>query len=52
MAEPEQTEKTFPPRRVGVREFRGNPVVLVFYPADWSPVCGDQLAIYNELDSE
>jgi peroxiredoxin len=27
-------------------------VVLVFYPADWSPVCGDQLAIYNELSAE
>jgi peroxiredoxin len=24
-------------------------VVLVFYPADWSPVCGDQLALYNEV---
>src|SRR6266853_942386 len=24
-------------------------VVLVFYPADWSPVCGDQTALYNEL---
>jgi peroxiredoxin len=24
-------------------------VVLVFYPADWSPVCGDELALYNEL---
>lgn len=28
---------------------RGRPVVLVFYPADWSPVCSDQLALYNEL---
>jgi peroxiredoxin len=27
-------------------------VVLVFYPADWSPVCGDQLALYNALRSE
>jgi peroxiredoxin len=27
----------------------GGPVVLVFYPADWSPVCGDQLVLYNEL---
>ena len=25
---------------------------LVFYPADWSPVCGDQLALYNEIYSE
>ena len=22
---------------------------MVFYPADWSPVCGDQLALYNEV---
>ena len=41
-----------PDQTVSLREFRGNPVVLVFYPADWSPVCGDQLAIYNELESE
>jgi peroxiredoxin len=27
-------------------------VILVFYPADWSPVCGDELALYNELLSE
>lgn len=27
----------------------GRPVVLVFYPADWSPVCGDQLVLYNEV---
>ena len=28
--------------------YRGRPVVLVFYPGDWSPVCTDQLALYNE----
>ncbi len=28
---------------------RGKPTVLVFYPADWSPVCGDQVALYNEV---
>ena len=38
-----------PDRSVSLRDFRGRPVVLVFYPADWSPVCGDQLAIYNEV---
>jgi peroxiredoxin len=27
-------------------------VVLVFYPEDWSPVCSDQLALYQELLSE
>ena len=24
-------------------------MVLVFYPEDWSPVCSDQLALYQEL---
>ncbi len=28
---------------------RGRPVILAFYPADWSPVCGDQMALYNEV---
>lgn len=41
-----------PDQRVSLRELRGRPVVLVFYPADWSPVCGDQLALYNELMPE
>lgn len=35
--------------RVSLSDFRGQLVVLVFYPADWSPVCGDQLALYNEV---
>ncbi|HMK45340.1 MAG TPA: peroxiredoxin [Methanocella sp.] len=30
-------------------DYRGRPVVLVFYPADFSPVCTDELALYNEL---
>lgn len=35
-----------------LNEFRGRPVILAFYPADWSPVCGDQMALYNEVLSE
>src|SRR5476649_2943482 len=38
-----------PDQKVSLSEFRGMNVVLVFYPADWSPVCGDQLALYNEV---
>ena len=38
-----------PDQKVSLSEFKGRPVVLVFYPADWSPVCSDQLALYNEL---
>src|SRR4029077_3887508 len=41
-----------PDQKVSLSEFRGRPVVLVFYPADWSPVCTDQLALYNELQPE
>ena len=33
-------------------ELRGHPVVLSFYPADWSPVCGDQMSLYNEILDE
>ncbi len=36
-----------PDQNVALSDFRGQPVVLVFYPADWSPVCGDELSIYN-----
>src|ERR1700687_1455824 len=38
-----------PGRKVGLSDFVGQTVILVFYPADWSPVCTDQLALYNEL---
>src|SRR5437016_419467 len=41
-----------PDRKLRLGELRGKPVVLVFYPGDWSPVCGDQLALYNEIHSE
>ena|SRR5271170_471856 len=33
-------------------DLRGRAVVLAFYPADWSAVCGDQMALYNEIYSE
>ncbi|HEY0231137.1 MAG TPA: redoxin domain-containing protein [Dokdonella sp.] len=41
-----------PDQRLSLTQLRGKPVVLVFYPADWSPVCGDQIGLYNELLSE
>ena len=34
---------------LALRALRGRPVILAFYPADWSPVCGDQMALYNEI---
>src|SRR5277367_2758504 len=38
-----------PDQTLSLRELRGKPVILAFYPADWSPVCGDQMALYNEI---
>ncbi len=46
---PEFTLRTTPDQAVSLSEFRGRPVILAFYPADWSPVCGDQMALYNEI---
>lgn len=41
-----------PDQKISLSELRGKPVILAFYPADWSPVCGDQMALYNEILSE
>jgi peroxiredoxin len=38
-----------PDQALRLSELRGRPVILAFYPADWSPVCGDQMALYNEI---
>jgi peroxiredoxin len=38
-----------PDQKLSLNELRGRPVILAFYPADWSPVCGDQMALYNEI---
>ncbi|HKR56376.1 MAG TPA: redoxin domain-containing protein [Gemmatimonadales bacterium] len=36
-------------RSVSLHEYRGRSVVPAFYPADWSPVCGDQVTLYIEI---
>lgn len=41
--------KSTPDQSVRLSDFRGRPVILAFYPADWSPVCTDQMALYNEI---
>jgi peroxiredoxin len=46
---PDFTLKVTPDQTLSLKELRGKPVVLAFYPADWSPVCGDQMALYNEV---
>ena len=49
---PDFTLHVTPDQTISLSEFRGRPVILAFYPADWSPVCGDQMVLYNEILSE
>ena len=51
-AAPDFTLPSTPDQKVRLSEFRGHPVIIAFYPADWSPVCGDQMALYNEVRHE
>ncbi|MCL5129319.1 redoxin domain-containing protein [Algibacter sp. L4_22] len=37
-----------PDQKISLSEMIGKNVILAFYPADWSPVCSDQMALYNE----
>jgi peroxiredoxin len=46
---PDFSLQSTPDQAVRLSELRGQPVILAFYPADWSPVCGDQMALYNEM---
>src|SRR5262245_1601848 len=46
---PDFTLKVTPDQKLSLSEFSARPVVLAFYPADWSPVCGDQMVLYNEV---
>jgi peroxiredoxin len=46
---PEFSLHSTPDQKVSLSEFLGRSVILAFYPADWSPVCGDQMALYNEI---
>lgn len=38
-----------PYQKIKLKDFKDKNVILAFYPADWSPVCSDQMALYNEM---
>jgi peroxiredoxin len=48
-AAPDFSLHSTPDQLVSLSDFRGAPLIVAFYPADWSPVCGDQMALYNEV---
>ena len=49
---PDFTLAASPDSNLSLRDLRGRPAILAFYPADFSPVCGDQMALYNEVLDE
>jgi peroxiredoxin len=46
---PDFTLPSAPEAQLHLADLRGRPVILVFYPADWSPVCGDEVALFNQI---
>ena len=46
---PDFTLRVTPDQDLTLSDLRGRPVILAFYPADWSPVCGDLMTLYNEV---
>ena len=38
-----------PDQKLKLSELKGKKIILAFYPADWSPVCSDEMSIYNEM---
>jgi len=49
---PDFTLRVTADQTLSLSELLGNPIVLLFYPADWSPVCSDELVLFNEILSE
>jgi peroxiredoxin len=49
---PDFTLNVTPDQTISLNELRGKPVILVFYPADWSPVCSDEMVLFNEVLKE
>ena len=47
-AAPDFTVKDQDGEEVSLADFKGRKVLIAFYPLDFSPVCSDQLSIYQE----
>lgn len=49
---PDFSLRDTPDQSISPADFRGRPVILAFYPADWSPVCSDQMVLYQQVMPE
>lgn len=41
-----------PDKELSLHDLKGKNVILAFYPADWSPVCSNEMAVFNEILDE
>ena len=46
---PAFTGSVTPDQTLSLGDLTGRRVIIAFYPADWSPVCGDQMSLYNAV---
>jgi peroxiredoxin len=46
---PEFKLRVTPDQWLSLSDLKGRPVILAFYPTDFSPVCSDQMVVYNEI---
>ena len=46
---PDFTLYSTPDQKLNLGELRNRKIILAFYPADWSPVCDNQMTLYNEM---
>jgi len=46
---PDFSLKSSPDKKINLKDYRGRTLILLFYPADFSPVCSDELPLFNEL---
>lgn len=49
VAAPDFTLNVTPDQKISLSDYQGKPLIIIFYPADWSPVCSDEMTIFNEL---
>lgn len=46
---PDFTLRVTADQTLSLSELKGKPIIIAFYPADWSPVCGDEMSLFNEI---
>lgn len=46
---PEFTLHVTADQKISLSDFQGKPLIIAFYPADWSPICSDQMVLFNEI---